>query len=283
MAEGENCQWYDQPSGGNLLATGPLFQTMPLNSSATYFVESHYIYPGEIQSGGKTDTTGVGGLAGQAGYLLFETWAPFTLLSVTVYVPSDGPLGTRFVQLWSGDSLLAFKRFELNPGANVFDLNFNVPVGKFSLLCQQGNLWRNTGELDYPYPIGDVGQITTSSFGDHYYYYFYDWKIKKEDKECVSTRSAVHVILSATKEIEDNQTLSVFPNPTTGILLIDIKGNKEGAKFFRLLDASGREILKQILDNVNSFHLDLNRLSAGVYMLQISGDSLFDIHKLIKN
>ncbi len=282
-AECENCQWYDQQMGGNLLSTGSTFQTMPLTSASTYYVESHHLYPGSFQNGGKEDTTGTGGLPGQGGFLLFENWEPFTLLSVSVYIPEGGPLGTRFVHLLSHDSILAFKRFEMHPGLNVLELNFSVPVGKFSLLCQQGNLWRNTGELDYPYPIGDVGQITTSSFGDHYYYYFYDWKIKKEDKECVSTRSAVHVILSATKEIEDNQTLSVFPNPTTGILFIDIKGNKEGAKFFRLLDASGREILKQILDNVNSFHLDLNRLSAGVYMLQISGDSLFDIHKLIKN
>ncbi|MGB3078057.1 MAG: FG-GAP-like repeat-containing protein, partial [Saprospiraceae bacterium] len=260
MADGENCQWYDQPVGGNLLATGPFFQTLPLNSSATYFVESHFIHPGEIQTGGKSDTIGTGGLAGQAGYLLFETWAPFTLLSVTVYVPSDGPLGTRFVQLWSGDSLLAFKRFELHPGANVFDLNFNVPVGKFSLQCQQGNLWRNTGTLDYPYLIGDAGKITSSSFGDQYYYFFYDWKIKKEDFECISDRTAVDVILSASEEIEHQKELTIYPNPTAGLLNGEIKGNNQGIKLLRLLDIRGKEILTYNTGDESSFQLDLNHL-----------------------
>ncbi|MGB4848047.1 MAG: T9SS type A sorting domain-containing protein, partial [Saprospiraceae bacterium] len=283
MAEGENCQWYDQPVGGNLLATGPFFQTMPLNSSATYFVESHFIYPGEIQTGGKTDTIGTGGLAGQAGYLLFDAWAPFNLLSVTVYVPSDGPLGTRFVQLWSGDSLLAFKRFELHEGANVFDLNFNVPVGKFSLQCQQGNLWRNTGLLDYPYLIGDVGNITSSSFGNGYYYFFYDWKIKKEDFECISDRTVVSVILSGTEDIENQHRLTIYPNPTTGFLFVDIKVNTDGANFARLLDANGREVFRQVLIRNNSFQLDLHQLPAGIYCLQVLGNKYFDVRKLVKN
>lgn len=283
-AEGENCEWYDQQIGGNLLATGSTFQTMPLTNASTYYVESHHLYPGNIQHGGKQDTTGYGGLPGQGGFLLFESWEPFTLMSVSVYVPEGGPLGTRFVQLWSQDSILAFKRFELQPGLNVFELNFSIPVGKFSLVCQQGNLWRNTGDLDYPYPIGDAGQITTSSFGDNFYYYFYDWKIKKEDKECVSTRSAVQVILSPTKEIEEDQTLFVFPNPTTGLLYVEIKSNALDRKHIKLLDIHGLEIMNQNMgDDVTTVQLDLKNLSPGIYLLQIFGNRFFEMHKIIKN
>lgn len=283
MAECENCEWYDQAVGGNLLATGEFFQTMPLSSSVTYYVESHYLYPGEIQSGGKPDTTGNGGKELQAGYLLFETWEPFTLLSVTVYVPEGGALGTRFVQLWSGDSLLAFKSFVVVPGTNFLELNFQVPVGKFSLQCQQGNLWRNTAPLDYPYAIGDAGRITTSSFGDEYYYFFYDWKIKKEDFECISDRTAVDVILSGTEESDHDKSISIFPNPTTGILYVEIKGNTGSLKSIKLLDPIGQELLKQELDYSHSFQLDLNMLPSGMYSLQIFGDNLFEVRKLIKN
>jgi len=282
-AECEICQWYDQSLGGNLLATGPTFQTMPINNATTYYVESHHFYPGLLQRGGKEDTTGTGGLPGQGGFLLFETWEPFTLLSVSVYIPEGGPLGTRFVHLLSHDSILAFKRFEMHPGLNVLELNFSVPVGKFSLQCQQGNLWRNTGDLDYPYPIGDAGQITTTSFGDNYYYYFYDWKIKKEDKECVSTRSAVHVFLSGMKEIEQDKTLFVFPNPTTGFLYVEIKSNTQDRKHIKLMDMHGVEILNRNMGEMTSLHLDLNNLSAGMYLLQASGDRFFEMHKIIKN
>lgn len=283
MADCENCEWYDQAVGGNLLATGNNFQTMPLNSSATYYVESHFLYPGEIQSGGKPDTAGNGGKELQAGYLVFETWEPFTLLSVTVYVPEGGALGTRFVQLWSGDSLLAFKSFVVVPGSNVLELNFHVPVGKFTLQCQQGNLYRNTAPLDYPYPIGDVGEIITSSYGDDYYYFFYDWKIKKEDFECVSDRTAVSVFVTAVDEPKNKDIISIYPNPTTGDLFIEVNESAEGIKHAKLFDPMGREIFNHVPGNSHSFKLDLKSLPVGVYSLQLSGDELFHVKTVVKN
>ncbi len=162
-ATGENCQWYDQPFGGNLLASGPSFQTQPLGNSIAYYVESHHSYPGKIEAGGKPDTTGTGGLPAQSGYLLFETWDPFILRSVTVYVPPGAPLVNRFVQLYKADTLAAVKQFPVQTGLNIFELNFDVPVGQFSLRCPLGHIWRDTGQLNSPYPIGNAGQITSSS------------------------------------------------------------------------------------------------------------------------
>src|SRR4030095_3481653 len=128
---------------------------------------------------------------------------------------------------------------------------------------RQGNLFRNKGLLDYPYPIGDAGKITTSSFGDQYYYFFYDWKIKKEDFECISERTAVDVILSASEEIENEKGLSIFPNPTNGLLFVDLKENAERTKLVRLLDINGREVFRQILSSGFSFQIDLNQLPTG--------------------
>jgi hypothetical protein len=282
MASGENCQWYDQPIGGNLLATGPMLQTMPLTSSATYYVESHHLYNGRTQTGGKQDTTGMNGIPSQGGFLIFEAWTPFNLVSVDVYVPSTGPLIPRFVQLWSKDSLLAFKRFELQPGINTLDLNFNVPVGKFSLQCQQGNLWRNTGSLNYPYLIGDAGQINTSSFGDNYYYYFYDWKIKKADLECISERTAVQVLLSGRQEFDIDTIVSVSPNPTSGFVWVDLNEQISGIKWIRILDFNGHEVLFLNTGLEAGFRLDFKNFPAGVYCLQISGDSFFETKTILK-
>jgi len=282
-ADGENCQWYDQAIGGTLLAVGPTYQTLPLLSSSTFFVESHYLYPGETQSGGKTDSTGTGGLALQAGYLLFETWEPFTLISVTVYVPAGGPLGTRFVQLWSGDSVLLFKSFVVHPGANVLDLDFKVPVGKFTLQCQQGNLWRNTGPQDYPYAIGDVGKITSSSFGDQYYYFFYDWQIKTDDVECISTRTAVDVILTATDQAEKDKALLIYPNPTSGLVHVELPGNIDNTKLVRLMDANGREVYRENIDHTQAFQLELHLIPAGMYIVEILGTNGMVFRRLLIN
>ena len=123
------------------------------------------------------DTTGSGGLSGQSGHLIFEAWEPFILDTVSVYVPVGGPQGIRFIQVYTDDVLIASKQFIVHEGLNVLPLGFPIPVGTHILTTLQGNLFRNEGSLDYPYGIGDVGEIVTSSNGEGYYYYFYDWKI----------------------------------------------------------------------------------------------------------
>ncbi|HUR31298.1 MAG TPA: FG-GAP-like repeat-containing protein [Saprospiraceae bacterium] len=266
-AIGENLHWFDQPSGGLLLNTGSSFQTPALNSSTTYYVEAHNFYPGEIQSGGKLDTMGPGGLPSQAGYLLFETWEPFTLLSVTVYVPAGGPGGTRFIQLYSNDSLIAVKQFIVQEGANVLDLNFDVPVGKFSLRCPQGNLFRNTEPLSYPYPIGESGVITTSSFGSDYYYYFYDWKIKTPYYVCISDRVPVVVLITKTLDSFSGKNWQLYPNPADKQVVVELEVPAKGS--ITLIDAGAKQVLKKDFDNQRFIYIDIAKIPSGIYTLQL--------------
>jgi hypothetical protein len=281
-ADGVNCQWYDQPVGGTLLGTGSNLQTIPITGATTYYVESHHFYPGGIQSGGKLDTTGQGGLPTQGGYMLFESWESFTLHAVTVYVPSEGPLGTRFIQLWSADSLLATKHFELEPGKNTLLLDFLVPVGSFSLHCQQGNLWRNAGELTYPYALGNVGQINTSSFGDDYYYYFYDWQIQRNDVECISARSPVNVLISGTHENYHDKEILVFPNPSANTIHVLLPDRLQAAQEFRVVDGYGRVVIRQNISGQKSFQINLGHLPPARYVLQVIGDDFLATQKIIK-
>ncbi len=268
-AEGANCHWYDAASGGNLLHVGPNFQTPGLDGNEVYFVESHHFYPSEVQSGGKSDAAGQGGLSTQTGYLFFEAWEPFTLLSVNVYLPLGAPEGVRFVQLFSPDTLLAVKQFQVQTGWNVLDLDFEIPAGNFSLHCPLGNLFRNEGLLEFPYLIGDVGQITTSGFGDGYYYYFYDWQVRGQGFECISERVPVEVSVTATKENEHPPGIEIFPNPSDGQVLINIKNRSIENGLLRLFDTGGRELLRRELSGAQSFHLDLIGYVPGVYLIQV--------------
>ena len=281
-ADGSNCQWYDQPVGGTLLGTGPTLQTIPISGTTAYYVESHHFYPGDIQSGGKVDTAGQGGLPNQGGYMLFESWEPFTLHAVTVYVPVEGPLGPRFVQLWSGDSLLATKRFEVEPGMNLLVLDFLVPVGSFSLQCQQGNLWRNAGELSYPYTLGEVGQINTSSFGNRYYYYFYDWQILRDDAECISTRAQVNVLISGIHGNNNEEELHVFPNPSANTVEVLLPDRMQAAEVFQVVDSYGRVMIRQYIAGQINFQIILSHLPSAQYVLQVIGDGFIATQKIIK-
>lgn len=77
----------------------------------------------------------------------------------------------------------------------------------------------------------------------------------------------------------DPTYVSLFPNPTTGILHIDTANNAE-VKSMQLVDVNGR-----VIKTVNGFasQLDLTELSNGVYMLTIETATAKETKKIIKN
>lgn len=73
--------------------------------------------------------------------------------------------------------------------------------------------------------------------------------------------------------------VSLFPNPTTGIINIDTPNNAE-VKNMQLLDVNGR-----VIKTINGFvsQLDITSLSNGVYMLTIETATAKETKKIIKN
>ena len=279
MASGENIHWYDEISGGNLLATGSTYQTEVLSSSITYYLESHSLYPEVMQSGGKVDTSGPGGLPQQNGALIFQNYEPFILNTVTVYVPQGGPAGIRFIQLWSGDSLLITKSFNVQEGANVLDLDFFVSAGEHLLTTPQGNLYRNEGGINYPYALGDAGQILNSSNGPDYYYYFYDWKITKPEITCISERVPFQVIVTS-MEAPEEHGLNIFPNPASDKLFFKVSSSY--AFEITLFSPSGK-MLHTIHANSGTSVMDISSYSRGIYFIQARGEEGVVLRKIILN
>ena len=71
--------------------------------------------------------------------------------------------------------------------------------------------------------------ITGSSAGAAYYYFYYDWEVKEQDIECASTRVPATVIVQNPTSIDDvnyNAAVSIFPNPSTGLINIAINDIK---------------------------------------------------------
>lgn len=277
-ATGENLHWYDQPAGGDALSTGVTFQTPPLSQTTTYYVEAHYNYPGEILSGGKPDNSGGGGLPTQNAYTFFDAWEAFTLLSVTVYVPNNAITGNRTIQLFDGSNqMLASATVFLGSGQHEVELNFEVPTGTgMSLRCLENNLFRNTNGVEYPYPIGDVGEMTTSIFGENYYYYFYDWKIQKPSLDCISERTPVTVTVTSSGETSREAAWLVYPNPAGSEIFVSLKNTESGAGLLRLFDTGGKEISRKEITENQTVSFDSGNLPAGVYHLQLMlGESIF--------
>jgi len=74
-----------------------------------------------------------------------------------------------------------------------------------------------------------------------------------------------------------NSHFSVYPNPTTGLLNINIEANSK----VDLYTTNG-QLIKTITSNSNQLQWDLTDLSNGIYFIQVEKEDVISIQKIIK-
>lgn len=178
---GGTLNWYDAPSGGNLVNTGNSYTTPSLSSTTSYWVESSN--PSGSQYVGPVNTSiGAGGYytSTASHYLIFDADQEFTLKSVLV---NAGSAGNRVIELRDNSGgVIQSTTVNVPAGSSRVTLNFNVPIGNNMQLgvgVANSNLYRNSNGTSYPYDIAGVVSIHSNSASNNsYYYYFYDWEIE---------------------------------------------------------------------------------------------------------
>ena len=198
-----------------------------------------------------------------------------------VYIPSSSTAGNRTIQLVDATGVVLQEMVvNLGIGEHVVELNFDVPIGNdLSLRNTENNLARNNSGVDYPYPIGDMGEITTSLIGDGFYYYFYDWKVQKASFECISDRVPVNVNVTDAHEVFTQAGFSIFPNPTSDRLFVKMENPAES---LTLLDAQGKIIESKKTIGNETITLKTNELSAGLYFIRITAEGQLFHSKFVK-
>ncbi len=162
-------------------------------------------------------------------------------------------------------------------------LGFSVPQGEnYGLRCLDSNpqLWRDgpPAEVNYPYALGDLATITTSSVSGanalNFYYFFYDWKVSSPTFECASERVCTEIEReSSVAQLEMNVGMSVYPNPAQTIAAIELRGFSSGVVELLIFDATGRAVDQQqmAVSDQHRFDLDVSRFSTGVYTVVARG------------
>jgi len=251
-------------------------------------VDATYVYGGGSATGGKLTTDGGGGLPSTGAYNFFDAYEPFTIVEVDVLVPDNAPEGERTFQLFNGaGEMLESATFDLVYGLQTVSLNFEVPVegNNYSLRSVENTLFRNNAGINYPYPLGNLGSITTSFYGEGWYYYFYNWKVEKPSISCVSERTQVSVTLSGVDDLTEVTDLQVFPNPPSEILNIRFTAETSDGMIIRLTDVLGRTIQERALKNLNigenTHQLNVANLPKGVYNLQLNMEDKNAFRKVV--
>lgn len=265
-ADGDNCHWFDAPAGGQLLFEGCDFQTMALYMDTTFYVESHHHYPGNVQLGGKPDTSGFNILSPFTKEIYFTATEPFTLVSTDMYLTNQMVEGARSIQLFSNQELVAETTAYLVNGKNVVLLNFEIAPGTYTLDCDRTDQFQNVGPLDYPFPIGDVGQIDSSSMGLNFYPYFFNWKIQKEDVICVSARTPVSIeLLTSNQDLYESTEIEIYPIPASDLLHISFLKTNGMKRDLLIFDASGKLYEKHTCNHTSTLTLTTNHFHPGLY------------------
>jgi hypothetical protein len=79
-----------------------------------------------------------------------------------------------------------------------------------------------------------------------------------------------------------DRSISVFPNPSTGIVNIDIQGaNAKGAMLVEVTNMLGQTVRTEKVSDNASNHLNLSSLAAGVYTLKVKSGNDYSIRQLV--
>ncbi len=288
-ANGNNINWYDAATGGNLLGSGNAFITPFLNANTTFYASNSEAYGNGIFPLGMANHSGTNyySSGGTNAIMYFDVTKTCIIKSAKVITDTYGI--RRFELRNNAGTVLAFADVDLITDTTVVMLNFTVNPGtQYQLATNEAanlaiagwnqvspKLQRNISGATYPYTLADALSITGNNQGPQYYYYFYDWQVEKPGLLCESDRSPANVTIGPVG-INENQFISsitVYPNPSSALFNVSFETIKQGDVQLEISDLAGRKVLTYNEQKVNGTFtkaLNLDGNAKGVYVLKIT-------------
>ena len=298
--------WYDESM--SVVGSGLSFTTPILNESVNYYVTSSFsdnnVGP-EQHEGGSNYSGGSNAI----GFLSFDALSSFTLESVSVY--TEEPAERKFILMNEAGEVVAEHTEFIGFCADepqVVELNFEVPAGtnyqigtdaevNVSSVGGENPQLKRTGTnggLSYPYVLdGKVsinkavyyGQGMDDSGGDDYttyYYYLYNWVIAGEPIECdpVVFPVTVEDCSSIDEVLVD---MSVYPNPTEGLVAINLSLETESNVGLTLSNSIGQSVYYENLGKLTKLDksFDWSMLPKGIYTISFNINNQKTFEKIV--
>ena len=114
------------------------------------------------------------------------------------------------------------------------------------------------------------------SLGTEIVYY----RLKQTDIDGHYTYSKI-----VTLPLRSKSRLMLYPNPATNQVNLTLSAKRKEKLHYQVYDNVGRMIMQQtteVLAGVNSFPVDIGRLSSGVYYLSLSSNSIYERLQFVK-
>jgi len=147
----------------------------------------------------------------------------------------------------------------------------------------EGNLFGAFSALEADYGNFKAGNQTHLDFADIDSDGWLDVVVGNFSGGISVFRTDIEAVLVDTEAPEaEPAQITVFPNPASGELAVQLKGNEAGEKQFLLYDAAGRLLAKSIQGD-NLWRLNAEAFSAGIYFVKvISRQGVFSTTMIIQ-
>ncbi len=280
MAASGVVSWYDALVGGQLVGTGSTFMTPVINTTTSYYAEVEEVQIGLLHHSPPHDSSFGGGSnhTNATRFLRFNVYSDLELVSVKVYADGSAP---RVIELRDANNNVIQSVTTFIPdGESRVSLNFQISPGNGYKLGvgSTPNLFRNDTGVNYPYSVSGLLDITGSSVGGDYYYFFYDWEVQEPDYTCISAREEALAFVDncvGINEDLDGLQFTVFPNPTDRQLFLTLTGQgPENAVLVSISDLAGRVVHRSDLSfssgGDHTHVIDVSELRRGMYFLLLS-------------
>lgn len=291
VAEGQNIRWYQDPNGTDLLGSGNQLTIPWSDTTFSIFADARIIFDGGSAQVGQANHAGSNFSGNQFnGGIIFDAYQPFTLNTVKVYTDREG---FRIIELRDAQNMLLDTQMVYVPvGTHVLTLNMPIPQGNNLVLTTDQNhntsvfgyvsprLRRSDSNVNFPYNLEGIVSLKSTTLGADRYYYFYEWTIDLPDDECTSELTTFTATIVADNDLRPGAMLSIYPNPTTGIIQLKGDGSTFAQATYTITNAIGQTL--QHISPSNSNQLDISTYLPGIYWLRTETNGQVGWHKIVK-
>lgn len=196
---GQDQVWYD--TDDQIVFRGDTLDLPIVTRDASFFVQSEDESAPMFVGPKDPDSVGTGGIFNGDQAMIFNVLGDIRLKSVLVEAQGAG-LREFVLEDTFGVILKTIPVFVPNGKSRLY-LDLELFPGNYRLRGNEVNLFRNNnGGTAYPYEISGLIEITGSTAGGNFYYYFYDWEVTTF---CHSDKVTVDIVANGIAPATTNQ------------------------------------------------------------------------------
>lgn len=162
-------------------------------------------------------------------------------------------------------------------------ITINLTVNTVDVnVTQNGNVLTATAsgvdfqwiDCDSKLPItGETNQSFTATANGNY-------AVVIIDNNCIDTSDCFPITNIGFEQVNFNENIKLYPNPSNGVVNIDLGMNHEELSI-KIIDLAGKTLFAEQFSNVNKLRIDDQELPSGIYFVEIKSKNAMSTLKLV--